>query len=125
MFAKMASRAWANNKLTEQVYRACSLNTLFYASEQWCSEQELAPNTFHVRCLRIILGITWEGKVSNSTELDRADNTSMFTLLKQRCMCWLSDVSFMTDDQILKDLLFGGLLSGKRQIGRPQMHLQA
>ena len=39
-------------------------------------------------CLRRILHITWQDKVTNSRSLERAGMPSMYTLLKQRRMRW-------------------------------------
>ena len=61
--SKLQKRVWVNNNLTNntkmQVYRACVLSTLLYSSEAWTtySTQENRLNSFHLRCLRRILGI--------------------------------------------------------------------
>ena len=63
--AKLTKRVWENKMLNEntkiRIYQACVLSTLLYGSESWttymCQERRL--NTFHMRCLKRILGITW------------------------------------------------------------------
>ena len=60
----------------------------------------------------------------NNTVLERAGITSMYTLLKQRCLRWLDLVSRMEDGRIPEDLLYGELATGKRPTGRPQLHLK-
>ena len=88
--AKLSARVWDNKKLTTQtkvaVYRACIVSTLLYGSESWTTYagQEKRLNTFHMRCLRRILSISWTDKVSNNEVLERAEIPSMFTLLRQR-----------------------------------------
>ena len=63
--AKLTKRVWENGLLTQntkmRVYQACVLSTLLYGSETWTTymRQEHRLNTFHMRCLRRILGITW------------------------------------------------------------------
>ena len=71
MFSRLTRRVWLNKKLTAyteiQVYRACVLSTLLYYSESWtlCARQERKLNTFHMRCLQRIFGITCQDKVPN------------------------------------------------------------
>jgi len=68
-----------------QVYQACVLRTLFYGSKSWtphsCQEHRL--NTFHLRNLRRVLGVTWQDRVPNKAVLDPAGIPSMFALLTQ------------------------------------------
>ena len=73
---------------------------------------------------RHILNITWQDKVPLNTVLERAECTSMSTLLKQRRMRWLGHVVLMDDGRIPKDLLYGELVQGKRPTGRPQLRFK-
>ena len=43
----------------------------------------------------------------------------MFTLLGQRRLRWLGHVSRIEDGRILKDMLYGELVTGSRPAGRP------
>ncbi|XP_050707960.1 uncharacterized protein LOC126993145 [Eriocheir sinensis] len=125
--SRLTKRVWSNNKLSEhtkiQVYRACVVSTLLYGSESWTlrARQERKLNSLHMRCLRRILNITWQDKITNNTVLERAGMTSMFTLLKQRRMRWLGHVVRMDDGRIPKDLLYGELTEGTRPTGRPKL----
>ena len=74
-----------------------------------------------MRCLRHILHIIWQDKVTNNNVLERAIILSMYTLLKQRRMRWLGHVIRMDDGRIPKDFLYGELAQGKRPTGRPQL----
>lgn len=62
-FAGPAPRMWDNPKLTIKtkvaVYNTCVVRTLLYGSEMWrtYARQEKRLNSFHIRCLRRILGI--------------------------------------------------------------------
>ena len=67
---------------------------------------------FHMHCLRRILGITWQDKVTNNVVLEKAGIPSLYTLLKQRRMRCLGHVTWMKDDRIPKDLLYGELATG-------------
>jgi hypothetical protein len=123
--ARLAKRAWDNSMLTNhtkmRVYQACVLSTLLYGSEAWTlySRQERRLNSFHLRCLRKILGITWQDHVPNKDVLAQAGITSMFALLSQKRLRWLGHVSRMQDGRIPKDLLYSELATGSRPTGRP------
>ena len=62
-FAKLSHKVWENSKLSIKtkidVYKACVLSTLLYASETWTlyAKQEQKINVFHMRKLRSILNI--------------------------------------------------------------------
>ena len=105
------------------VYNACVISTLLYGSETWTTyaRQERRLNTFHLRSIRRILGISWQDKVSNVEVLSCASLPSMYTLLKQRRLRWLGHVHRMNDGRIPKDILYGELCSGKKSAGRPQL----
>ena len=85
------------------------------------ARQEKRLNTFHMRSLRRILGISWQDKVPNTEVLSRAGLPSMSTLLRQRRLRWLGHVHRMPDGRIPKDLLYGELATGSRRRGRPQL----
>ena len=123
--ARLTKRVWSNTMLTintkMRVYQACVLSTLLYGSESWTlyTRQEGRLNAFHLRCLRKILGITWQDRVPNKDVLARAKIPSMFALLSQRRLRWLGHVVHMQDGRIPKDILYGELATGTRQTGRP------
>ena len=123
----LTSRVWTNPKLTVKmkmaVYNACILSTLLYGSETWTTyaHQEKRLNTFHLRSLQCILGISWQDKVTNTDVLSCTGLPTMYTLLRQCQLCWLGHVHHMEDGQILKDILYGELTSGQRSIGCLQL----
>jgi len=71
VMAKLNERVWINDLLSEktklQVYRSCVLSTLLYGSELWptYARQEKRLNRFHLCCLRRLLQIKWQDRVSN------------------------------------------------------------
>ncbi|KAI8510866.1 hypothetical protein Bbelb_117820 [Branchiostoma belcheri] len=125
VMARLGKRVWDNAMLTTNtklvVYKACILSTLLYGSEAWTlySHQERRLNAFHMRCLRRILGISWQDRVPNKDVLAQAGMTSMYALLSQRRLRWLGHVSRMDDGRIPKDVLYGELATGARPAGRP------
>ena len=76
--SRLTNRVWSNNKLSDHtkvnVYKACVISTLLYGSEFWTmhAHQEKRLNMFHMRCLRRILGIAWQVKVTNKVVLEKA-----------------------------------------------------
>ena len=105
------------------LYDVCVVSTLLYGSEAWTtySKQERKLNSFHLRGLRGILGISWKDKLPNTEVTDRADLPTIYTLLRQRRMRWIGHVRHMKDGRIPKDILYGELAFGKRPRGRPQL----
>ena len=123
---RLATRVWENPKLTTKtkiaVYDVCVVSTLLYGSEAWTtySKQERKLNSFHLRSPRGILGISWKDKLPNTEVQDRTGLPTMYTLLRQRRIRWIGHVRRMEDGRILKDILYGQLVVGKRPRGRPQ-----
>ncbi len=74
-----------------------------------------------MRCLRRILKIRWQQKITNDEVLRRADLTTTYTTLTQRRLRWLGHVSRMYGKRIPKMLLYRDLVNRKRNIGRPRL----
>ena len=128
--SRLTKRVWENKKLTiktkVKVYQACVMSTLLYGSEAWTlySSQERKLHAFHMRCLRRLLGITWQDRVRNEDILERAGVRSMNCILKQKRLRWLGHICRMKDGRIPKDLLFGELATGTRPLGRPNLRFK-
>ena len=128
--ARLAKKVRDNSLLTTntqiKVYQACVLSTLLYGSEAWTlySRQEHRLNLFYLCCLRRILGITWQDRVSNTKVLALTRIPSMFALLSKRRLRWLGHVSRIQDGRIPKDILFGELATGSRSTGRPLLRFK-
>ena len=88
------------------------------------AHQEKRLNVFHMRCLRRILGITWQETVTNKVVLVKAGIPSLYTLLKQRRMRWLGHVTRMKDGRIPKDLYMANWRQGKNQQDDPQLRFK-
>ncbi|KAI8519654.1 hypothetical protein Bbelb_029110 [Branchiostoma belcheri] len=127
VMSKLNKRVWENRNLTMntklKVYQACVLSTLLYGSETWTTyaKQEAKLNAYHMRCLRRILGIKWQDKVSNTEVLDRSKSRTLFAMISERRLRWLGHVRRMGKGRIPKDLLYGQLESGSRPVGRPHL----
>ena len=70
-FFRMSGRVLGNPKLTiptkSAVYRTCVCSSLLYGRDGWTlsTKQEKKINTFHQQCLRRILRIRWQHKITN------------------------------------------------------------
>ena len=128
--AQLKQRVWDNSSLTEKtrlrVYHACVLSTLLYGSETWTTyaRHERKLNSFHMRCLRRILQIQWQDKVSNTEVLERANMSSLHAVLSEKRLRWLGHVKMMNAGRIPKDLLYGELVEGRRKTGRPKLRFK-
>ena len=71
-----------------------------------------------MRALRSILGIRWQDCVTNLEVLDRANSTSIESLLKAQ-LRWAGHV-IPLDDRIPRPFLYWELTHGKRNQGRPK-----
>ena len=129
-FSRLKTRAWNNRKLTLKtkilIYQACVLSILLYGAETWSTYayhlRQL--NTFHMRCLRRILGITWQDKVPNTSVLERTGMTALTTIIKHRRLRWLGHVTRMSDCRLPKSILYGELETGNRGRGRPKLRFR-
>ena len=125
--SKLTKRAWENKHLTGNtkmfIYQACVLSTLLYGSETWTTymRREHHFNSFHLLCLRRILGVKWQEHITNREILSRADIASMHSLLSQRRLRWLRHVHRMVDGRIPKEVLYRKLTAGVRKVGRPAL----
>ena len=125
--ARRTARVWTCPKLSVKtnmaVYIACVISTLLYGSETWTTYagQESRFNTFHLRSIRRILGISWLDKVTNADVPSSAGLPSMYTLLRQCRLRWLGNVRRMDDSRIPKYILYGELALGSRTTGHPHL----
>lgn len=105
------------------VYNACAVSTLLYGSETWTIyvRQERRLNSFHLRILRHILGISWQDKACNTDVLTRVGLPIMYIQLRQGRLRWLGHVHRMEDGCIPKGLLYVELACGKRITGHPHL----
>ena len=99
--AKLKERVWQKINLTMnnrlKVYQTCVTSILLYGSETWTpyTKQEAKLDSFHLRCLKRILGITWQERIPNTNVLEKAKRLSIHALLSQRCLRWLGYICRM------------------------------
>ena len=124
-FGSLRARVWRNSHLSVKtkirIYRSCVLATLLYGGETWTLRlpQERRLNGFHMKCLRRILGISWQEHVPDTEVLSRSGMDSLFVQLKKIRLCWLGHVLRLPEYRIPRVLLLGELSEGARRRGRP------
>ena len=95
---QLNERVWRNNQQAvntkSRVYHACVLSFLLYGSKAWTIyvSQEKRFNSFHLRCLRRILHIRWQYRVTNTKVLDLKGIPNMLALLSFRRVRWLGHI---------------------------------
>ena len=123
VMAKLNKRVWQNIHLTMntrlKVNQAYVTSILLCESETWTpsARQEAKLNTFHLRCLRQILGITWQDRIINTTVLEKAKCSSIYAIFNQRRLRWLGHIYRMGKGRIPEDLLYVELEKGTRKTG--------
>ena len=125
-FGRLQKRVWQNHSLRLttkiQVYKAAVVTTLLYGAESWVlyRKQVRLLERFHQRCLRAIMGIQWQDHVTNEEVLQRADITSVESMLMIRQLRWAGHVSRMDDSRMPKAVFYSELCQGKRDRGAPR-----
>ena len=128
--SRLTARLWTSPKLSVKTkmadYNACVTSTLLHGSETWTTYagKERRLNTFHLRIIRRILGISGQDKENNADVLTyRASLPSMYTVLRQHRLRWLGHVRRKEDGRIPKYILHGELALVRRTTGRPHLRI--
>ncbi|XP_047501815.1 uncharacterized protein LOC125047580 [Penaeus chinensis] len=122
-FGRLRENVWERRGLSLttklKVYRAVVLTTLLYACETWAvySRHAKQLNRFHLSCLRRLLRIKWQDKISDTEVLELASIPSIHTLLQKAQVRWAGHVVRMVDSRLPEQLLYGELCEGKRSVG--------
>ena len=123
-FGRLQSRVWRARGILSQtkiaVYRAIVLPSLLYGCETWtCYRRHLKQlDQFHLRCLRKILGISWEERVTNQDVLRRANLSGIEAMIYAAQLRWSGHVMRTHDNRISKEIFCSELVAGKSQIKR-------
>ena len=125
-FGRLRKRVWGNKELKREtkisMYSAVVLTTLLYGSESWVTYKHHIRilERFHQRCLRSILNIRWWDHVSDVETLEKAKLNSIEALLLRNRLRWAGHVARMDNNRLPKQIMFGELRDGKRNIGTPK-----
>ena len=122
-FERLRKKVWDRRGISQdtklKVYMSVVLTVLLYACEAWTvySRHARKLNYIHTKCLRIILSIKWQDMVPDTEVLTQAGTPSIHTLLQTAQVRWAGHVTWMPDDRLPKQLLYGELCYGKRSVG--------
>ena len=122
-FGRLRTRVWEESGITKKtkvaVYRSVVLTSLLYGCETWtCYRRHIKKlDQFHLRCLRRLLGIKWEDRVTNQEVLRRAATPGIEAMIMQAQLRWTGHVIRMEDSRLPKQLFFSELARGTRKQG--------
>ena len=122
-FGRLRTRVFCNNNLKTStksaVYHAVCISILLYGAESWTPYRRHIKllESFHMRCLKRILGITWKDKVTHSDILHRTQSTTIETTLSKQHLRWLGHTIRMPESRLPRQLLYGQLAEGIRSAG--------
>ena len=102
-----------------RMLKAATLPTLLYGSETWAPmvKQLKRLQSFVMRCLRVILGVSVREKQRNTEIRSRANIETVETMVRKRRLRWLGHVARMDAGRIPRQLLVCKLEAGKRAVG--------
>ena len=122
-FGRLRDRVFHNHNLSlktkVKVYEAVCLSVLLYGSEGWTlyARHTKILEMWHIRCLRVILGVTWRDKITHSDILKRTQSLSMENTIAKRQLRWLGHVIRMNNERLPKQILYGEMREGRRSVG--------
>ena len=90
------------------IYLAVVLSTLLYGSESWNTtvQEEKRLAAFHTRCLRRMLGVSWQDHVPNEVIFERTGQVSHINILQHKRLTWLGHVTHMLQTRLPCCLLY-------------------
>ena len=102
------------------------LPALLYSAETYTLYREHIKRLEAVqqRHLRRIMKIKWSDYISNVEVLQRAGLDSIEAILATMQLRWTGHVARMSDDRIPKQLLYGELEEGKRNVGGQKLRFK-
>ena len=124
-FGRLSRRLWntrdvhLSTKLA--VYKAAVISVLLHNCETWTMyrRQIRQLDSFHMRCLRRIAGISWKVWVTNTEVLERCRTRGIEAHVMEARLGWAGHMTQMDETRIPRILLFGELEQGTRHVGRP------
>ena len=122
-FGKLRDRVFESRGLSKDtkilVYKAVVLPSLLYGSECWTTYRRHLKclEKYHQRCLRRILGVTWQDYRTNSSILDEAHCTSIEAMVIRNQLRWTGHIIRLDESRLPQHILYGELGTGTRSQG--------
>ena len=129
-FAGLRERCWSRKgislKTKVDVYITVVLKALTFSLETCAllSKNISQLERFQQFCLREILNIRWQDRVTNEEVLHRCGCVSIASLLATSQLSWSGHVARMDDTRIPKQLLYGELCIGSRAHGGQRLRFK-
>ena len=119
---KIWSSKQINLKTKLNIYHATITSILLYGSETWkiYATERKKLNSFHLRCIRKMLGIRWQDKVRNEEVLRRTGERNMMDIITERRLRWFGHVERMKEERIARKTMHWKP-TGKRNRGRQKL----
>ena len=124
-FGKLRTRVFQNDNLRLDtkiaVYTAVCITSLLYGAETWTVYRRHMKQleAFHIKSLQRILKLTWRDKIPHTEILQRANTTTIETMISRKQLRWTGHVIRMSEDRLPRQILYGQLLHGHRRQGGP------
>nr|VZI44842.1 unnamed protein product [Spirometra erinaceieuropaei] len=101
------------------MYKAVILPTLLYGAETWTMYARHARrlNHFHLSCLRRILRLNWQDRITDTGLLEGTRILSIYTILRLMQLRWSGHLVRMNDERLSKRLFYGDVAAGSRRQG--------
>ncbi|BHF76174.1 hypothetical protein SprV_0501927200 [Sparganum proliferum] len=101
------------------MYKAVILPTLLYGAETWTvyTKQARRLNHFPLSCLRRILRVNWQDRISDTDVLERTVILSMFAMMRQLQLRWSGHLVRRDDERLPKQPFYGGAATGSHRQG--------
>ena len=122
-FGRLSKRMFGKQNLTIHtkiaVYDAVVISNILYGCETWVPHRRHIRllESFHIRCLQLILGLRWWHKVTHSEIRSRAGIPSIESMLLHRQLHWLGHVIRMPDSRLPHCVPYGQLRLGHKSVG--------
>ena len=122
-FGKLSRRVFNNHNLTlntkRSVYQAACLSILLYGCEAWApyKHQVRKLESFHMKCLKRILGLHWWDKVPHVTIRDRVGIPSLEEILLTKQLRYTGHIIRQPDFRLPRITLYSALATGRRSVG--------
>ena len=134
-FGRLSDRVFRNRNLSTEtkvaVYSSICLSVLLYGCEAWTIYRAhiRSLESFHIRSLQKILGLTWADQIPHVTILQNTNCCSIESMVIKRQLRWVGHVIRMPENRLPKQLFYGELSQGHRSVGgqkkRYKDHLNA
>nr|VZI37414.1 unnamed protein product [Spirometra erinaceieuropaei] len=122
-FGRLKSTVWNRHGLhlstRLKMYKAVILPTLLYGAETCTvyTRQARLLNHFHLSCLRRILWLHWQDRISDTDMLKRSEMLSIYSMLRQMQLRWSGHLVLMDDERLPKRLFYVDVAMGSRRQG--------